>query len=230
MFLRENSISIYRNLLILIVFLGVGFVVNVAQGDIFVRKTFKQQDVSKDKSSDDRGSSIYLRPHKDNKKDDTRRYSTKNRVNYGQRTMMLAQHRKQMAAAMRALAYWQQRDSKPQNAKELRSHAIAYSAVARGQMLKNRYAKQAKLDVLARERRESFEAEKLARTPNIEAVMKAEAKIAAYKQDTAKRGMNVYTNYGSARAQQATKKKKVIYRRAKPTGLSKPSRVIRDYR
>jgi len=107
-----------RNLLVLMVFLGVGFGASVAQSDIFVRQSPKEE-VSKD-ADKAKKPSLFLRPFNAFRKKKTGagadRYSSK---------LDTSGVRGKIIQDMKLLAYWQQSGKRPKGAKQLRDYATA---------------------------------------------------------------------------------------------------------
>jgi len=129
-------LDMVRNLLVLLVFLGVGFGANVAQSDIFVRKSPKEEvtrDADKDGSKPSKPA-IFLRRFRDAIKNP----AAKNR--YGT-TLDTQGLRRQLVKDMKLLAYWQQSGRKPAGLKELAAYAVAM----RSENFKNMLVEQNKI-------------------------------------------------------------------------------------
>ena len=156
-----------RNLLILFVFLGVGFGANVAQSDIFVRKSPKQE-VSKDagKDGNKKSKGIFLRRFFDKDKNP----AAKNRYGTTLNTQGL---RRQLVKDLKLLAYWQQSGRKPQGLQELAAYAIAL----RSENFKNMLVEQNKvLPGLIRAHKARFdkvEEQLQIQAPNLDALIAA---------------------------------------------------------
>lgn len=200
-----------RNLLVLLVFLGVSFGAGVAQSDIFLRQSPKAESKEEggDKVSKKRG--IFLRPFK---KDSPKTSNVQTRF---QAKLNVKGVRRQVEKDLKTLNYWRERETKPQNIEEMRSYAFALRVGERTTMLKERELERVAMVNLKRKHEVQFQKYLLARNPNAMA-----ANAVAEKKST------VHTNY---RGEASTTKKRVkrIYRKKEQT-LEKPSRVIRDYR
>ncbi len=120
-----------RNLLILLLFLGVGLGANVAESDIFVRQSPKQEksNANANKQSEKK-SSIYLRSQK--KKG---RSSARNMFETRLNTEGL---RRQAVQDLKMLAYWQQSGRKPETLDELHAYSVAMRAENLASVIKQR--------------------------------------------------------------------------------------------
>ena len=178
-----------RSLLILFVFVCFGLVSNVAQSDIFLRKTEKKEETKKEEKKS--VTSIFLRPFAKKEKHVASKNYYKSRLN----TEGL---RKQIVRDMRLLAYWQQVGRKPQGLNEMRSYAIALRSPTLNAMLLERSNITPKLERMHAENMAAVEADYLARAPNAEILLELEEQINAA--NPANAGVNraveaVYTQY-----------------------------------
>lgn len=159
-----------RNLLVLLMFLGVGFGTSVAQSDIFVRHSPKEQaaegEVQKKKS-------IFLRPFS----------KTKNTAEKAQNQFRSRLNtdglRQQVVKDLNVLAYWKERDLKPQNVVEMASYAVALGAENRALMLKNREAAIPALMAKRQTRIDNFQARMTSLAPNQDGIRAFDALILA---------------------------------------------------
>lgn len=163
-----------RNLLVLLVFLGVGFGANVAQSDIFVRKSPKKE-VTRDTENDGAKQSkpaIFLRRFRDAVKNP----AAKNRYGTSLNTKGL---RRQLVKDLKLLAYWQKSGRKPQGLEELAAYAIAM----RSENFKNMLVEQNKILpglVAAHKKRFDTVAKQVKmQAPDLEGIAKIDAMIIA---------------------------------------------------
>lgn len=182
-----------RNLLVLLVFLSVGLGANVAQSDIFVRKSPKQETTQQDaKTESKKKTNIFLRPFK--KKDQP---SAKNR--YGSR-LNTEGIRRQAVQDLRMLAYWQQAGRKPEGLKELNAYAFAMRAQNLADMFTKRSKALPGLVQKHEKRFAVFEQQLAKQAPDRAAVDAADKEIMAalgIKDQSAKAVRAVYQSYGA---------------------------------
>lgn len=131
-----------------------------------------------------------------------------------------------------ALAYWEQSGRQPKGIEEIRSYADARRAPGRAAMLERRAKKMAYFDALKRKQLVDYNAKILAEAPNPEAVLAYSA--LQLSQEQARFDAKNPNPAGVLKARSITrggaKPRTRIYRRKDSGGVSKPSRVIRDYR
>lgn len=208
-----------RNLLVLLVFLGVSFGANVAQSDIFLRKTPKVESTDEGESEAPKKKSIFLRPFKkDNPK--TSRVRTNFRAKLNVKGV-----RRQIEQDLKTLDYWQKRGTKPTNIEEMRSYAFALRVDERATMLKERELTRVARANLERKHQDEFQrdlAVQAARVAEANALVLRAAQVSVVENEV------VRTDY---RVEPLTSKPKVRRVYVKPKDiLEKPSRVFRDYR
>jgi len=185
-----------RNLLILFVFLGVGFGANVAQSDIFVRQSPKAE--SGDEAETPKKTNIFLRPFK---KRGNKSEQIKNRLNT---KLEISGLRRKTASDMRLLAYWQQRDREPETLEELRSYATALRSENVNRVLAKRNALIPTLEAARAENLTKFKARINAQAPNLQALQAVNEVILAssgmadvLRNPQAAVTKAVYQNYGA---------------------------------
>ncbi|NCT41015.1 MAG: hypothetical protein GW778_05070 [Alphaproteobacteria bacterium] len=209
-----------RNLLVLLMFLGVGFGASVAQSDIFVRQSPKADskggdDVSKKKP-------IYLRPFKSSPQK-TQRVNKK--VSVPRITSGMPQ---QVAGDLKLLAYWQKAERMPETVKELQSYGQALRALDLKRVMEERNKILPALEAQAVRQVNEYRKEFLKQAPDLEAFVQINDMIvkgldvADMLSDPNAAAKAVYTRYAGEsvevieaearkRAQQADKVVKPIY-------------------
>ena len=228
-----------RNLLVLLIFLGVGFGASVAQSDIFVR-TIPKEETSKDGADKPKKKSIFLRPFaRETKKNP----ASKNR--YGSRLNTAGVER--TLRDLRMLSYWRDSGRKPQGMKELQAYAMALRSENMAQMLQERDKILPGLIKAHKRRFDKLEAQLAMQAPNRKAVAEANEIIMAAlkaKAEPAKAAEAVYKKYSTQTVKNASAlreeekptthrsvyKAKPIYRRQEDNNSSAASRVYKNYR
>ena len=216
-----------RNLLILSLFLMFSFGATVAQSDIFVRQNpaaeSEKEDAEEEKPV---RRSIFLR------RDTSKNSAVKNVVKRFETRLNVKGVRKQIERDMKTLAYWKQRETRPQNDKELRSYAFAMRFNQREQMLKSVELRRVEMAKIRQKHQAEFQAHLLSKTPNPQAVAAADARIAADKAlaEAERKGVNrVRTDLRGHASASTESRERRVYTRNK-NSLEKPKRVFRDYR
>ena len=180
----------FRNLLILLVFLGVGFGANVAQSDIFVRQS---SNAESDEGADaPKKTNIFLRPFikRDNKSERMRKRMNKQ--------LEISNVRRKIASDMQALAYWQQADREPKTLEELRSYATALRSKNVARVLADKTAMVSKLEAMRAKNLSEFRARINEQAPDTEGLAAVNKVILA--------GMAAQADNPAAKATQAVYK------------------------
>ncbi len=222
--------TMIKNLALLAIVLAIGFGAQMAQSDIFVRQNTKQEtkQASKEdtkKTTEENNTTatgaaekpakprLFLNPFAKKEGSTTKPVViTKYRP-----TVNTQQYQAQTQYDLKALAYWQQRKTKPQTAQEILSYASAYRAADRYRVRQARVTKLARSDALMAQRDRAREARIAANTPKQNALSDNENKS------------TVYTNYGNKNADSQTTTTKRIYT-TKQDRLETPKRVFTNYR
>ena len=235
---------IIRNLLVLFVFVGVGFGASVAQSDIFVRQSPKAESSNSEKSEEPKKKkSIFLRPFSSKSKR-KQHAALKNRYGVKLNTDGVLN---KMSRDMTVLAYWQKQGRKPQGIEEMRAYGSALRAANVVNMLTERNKILPGLINKQRKRFDTVQKQLEMQAPDLEAVDAANALIAAALRER-QGGLTqaVYTGFGgqasSAVKASATKedvgvvrrsvsRAMPVYRRTDDTDASKSSGgVYKNYR
>jgi hypothetical protein len=206
---------IIRNLLVLLIFVGVGFGASVAQSDIFVRQSPKAENSNSKKTEEtQKKKSIFLRPFSKNSK--RKHAALKNR--YGAKLNTDGVLNK-MSRDMTVLAYWQKQGRKPQGIEEMRAYGSALRAANVVNMLAERNKILPGLINKQRKRFDTVQKQLEMQAPDLEAVDAANALIsAALRERQGGLAQAVYTGFGgqasSAVKASATKKDVGVVRRS----------------
>lgn len=209
-----------RNLLVLLVFLGVSFGAGIAQSDIFVRQT-PQEEAGEEETPKKR--SIFLRPFSKNDKRVTAQQNLmKSRLN-------TEGIKRQIEQDLKTVNYWKKRDVGPRNLEEHRSYAYALRADARAIVLEQQEKARVRAANIKANNDAAFMKRLKAETPDFEGMLAEDAMILAERSGRATAVKSVYKSYGATTPSSSKPKVQRIYRKQDSTP-EKPVKVFRDYR